>query len=75
MSLKDLCNDFWDEIVSLMNVYVLEKLVLPKGKYTRLDALHRYLKLDPDFLETLGSYLHLDPDICTWIKAHLLSRG
>ena len=62
MSLKDLCNDFWDEIVSLMNVYVLEKLVLPNGKYTRQDALHRYLKLDPDFLETLGSYLHLDPE-------------
>ena len=41
---------------------MLEKLVLPKGKYTRLDALHRYLKLDPDFLETLGAYLHLDPE-------------
>ena len=62
MSLRDLCNDFWDEMVSLMNVSVLEKLILPNGKYTRLDALHRYLRLDPDFLETLGKYLHLDPD-------------
>ena len=62
MSLRDLCKDFWDEVVSLMDVQVLERLVLPKGKYTRMDALHSYLRIDPDFLETLGSYLHLDPE-------------
>ena len=62
MSLRDLCDEFWDEIVSLMNVYVLERIVLPKGRYTRLDALHMYLKLDPDFLEMLVLYLHLDPE-------------
>ena len=62
MSLRDLCKDFWDEVVSLMDVHILEKLVLPKGGYTRLDALHRYLRLDPDFLQTLSRYLHLDPD-------------
>ncbi|MCR4691134.1 MAG: hypothetical protein K5739_07310 [Lachnospiraceae bacterium] len=60
MSLRDLCRDFWDDIVSLMDVRILEKLVLPVGGYSRMDALHRYLRLDPDFLLTLGKYLHLD---------------
>ena len=62
MSLIDLCNDFWDEVVSLMEVQVLERVNLPKGKYSRMDALRRYFIIDPEFLEMLVIYLHLNPE-------------
>ena len=61
MSLQDLCNDFWDEIVSLMDYRVIIKIRQPKAGLSRIEAVRAYLFIDPDFLYTLGAYLHLAP--------------
>ena len=60
MSLKDLCNEFWDEIVSLMDYRVIERIRQPKGGLGRIQALRAYFYLDPSFIEKLESYLHLE---------------
>ncbi len=60
MSLKDLCNEFWDDIVSLMDFRVIERIAGPKGCHSRIDAVRAYCREDQDFWDTLGCYLHLD---------------
>ena len=60
MSLKNLCNEFWDEIIALMDYRVIEKIVHPKGGLSRIEAVRDYCMIDPDFWDVLGSYLYLD---------------
>ncbi len=60
MCLEDLCNEFWDDIVSLMDYQVIEKIVIPKGGLGRVEAVRAYCGIDPDFWDVLGCYLHLD---------------
>ena len=60
MRLEDLCNEFWDEIVSLMEFRIIEKIAYPKGGLSRMEAVRAYCVIDPDFWDILGCYLHLD---------------
>ncbi len=60
MSLRDLCNEFWDEIVYLMDYQVLERIMQPVGGLSRIEAVRAYCRLDPGLLEKLSSYLHLE---------------
>ena len=60
MSLRDLCNEFWDDIVSLMDFRVIEKVVYPKGGLSRIEAVRAYCMIAPDFWDVLGCYLYLD---------------
>ncbi len=60
MNLTDLCNEFWDDIVSLMDFRVIEKIANPKARLSRVDAVRAYCREDQDFWDVLGCYLYLD---------------
>ena len=60
MRLEDLCNEFWDDIVSLMDFQVIERIAGPKGCLNRIEAVRTYCREDEDFWDVLGDYLYLD---------------
>ena len=60
MRLKDLCNEFWDEIIALMDYQVIEKITQPIGGLSRIEAVRAYCMEDPEFFNILRTFLHLD---------------
>ncbi len=60
MRLKDLCNEFWDDIVSLMDFRVIERIAGSKGCLNRIEVVRAYCMIEPDLWDVLGDYLHLD---------------
>ena len=60
MRLRDLCSDFWDEIVALMDYVTLERLYGYCNGYSHYEYLKAYLKADKRFIFKLCRYFNLD---------------
>ena len=60
MKLRDLCNEFWDDIVALMDYVMLGKMYGHFTGSTHYEYLKAYLSLDKGFVYKLGRYFNLD---------------
>jgi hypothetical protein len=54
-------NNYWDQIVELMNDDIREAVHAELAPCTNTEFLERYLELDPDFQATLDQFAP-DPD-------------
>lgn len=54
-------NNYWDQIVELMNDDIREAVHAELAPCANTEFLERYLKLDPDFQATLDQFAP-DPD-------------
>ncbi len=60
MRLRDLCSEFWDDIVALMDYVVLGKLYGHCNGCSHYEYLKAYLKADKRFIYKLCRYFNLD---------------
>ena len=60
LSLKDLCTEFWDDIVYLMDDRILGNITPLVEGMNHLEILKLYFDLDAGFMKKLSLYLHLD---------------
>ena len=60
MRLKDLCSEFWDDIVALMDYVTLGKLYGRCIGCSHYEYLKAYLKADRGFMVKLCRYFNLD---------------
>jgi len=60
LSLKNLCAEFWDDIVYLMDDKILGSITPLVEGMNHLEILKLYFDLDAGFMQKLSLYLHLD---------------